>query len=231
MVHPALPPPLGLLGKQKVPKDSSLGRWPFSLLSLIQPYRQILLGCMCKDTTAPKPDPSTSALQVCFPENEVCYFSESWDVQRTHGTPDRMTKGKALPDLYITRLSPSERLFPLSTSAPISPSSFTPDHRWGRWQERERASFYGAVMQSHKVCPVGKNWGFSKGQGGSASGHQVRSLGKGRGRRKGPTKAWETGQPLPELLNCMSNSRAGGKGNSGSSVQQKQFLVRWSEGY
>ena len=36
------------------------------------------------------------------------------------------------------------------------------------------------------------------------SGHQVRWLGKGWGRRKGPTKTWETGQPLPELLNCMS---------------------------
>ena len=83
--------------QKKVPKDSSLGRWPFSLLNLIQPYRQILLGCRCKDTTAPKPDPSTSALQVCFPENEICFFSESWDVQRTHGTPDRMTKRKALP--------------------------------------------------------------------------------------------------------------------------------------
>ena len=54
--------------------------------------------------------------------------------------------------------------------------------------------------------PYGKEFGLFKALGlhrareAVSSGHQERTLGKGQVRRKGPTKTWEAGQPLLELL-------------------------------
>ena len=61
--------------------------------------------------------------------------------------------------------------------------------------------------------PYGKEFGLFKALGlhrareAVSSGHQERTLGKGQVRRKGPTKTWEAGQPLLELLLLLLLSR------------------------